>query len=79
MSGGLPTAKNYIFLSMPIDADAVMPSSNTRSYTLRSVLSSPGRSFFILVGKMHISLQKWNISCGEKIEPTNSLEKKSEV
>ena len=27
------------------DADAVTPSTNTRSYTLRSVPSSPGRSF----------------------------------
>ena len=27
------------------DADAVTPSSNTRSYTRRSVPSSPGRSF----------------------------------
>ena len=40
----VPTAKNLIFLSMPIDADAdaVTPSSNTRSYTLWSVPSSPG-------------------------------------
>ena len=29
------------------DADAVNPSSNTRSYTLLSVLSSPGRSFVV--------------------------------
>ena len=30
------------------DADAVTPSCNTRKYTLRSVQSSPGRSFFYL-------------------------------
>ena len=30
------------------DADAVTPSSNTRSYTRRSILSSLGRSFLIL-------------------------------
>ena len=32
------------------DADAVTPSSNTRSYTLRSVSSSLGRSFFSTFG-----------------------------
>ena len=31
------------------DADAVTPSSNTRSYTLRSVSSSPGRSFLYYI------------------------------
>ena len=36
------------FILMDSDADALTPSSNTRSYTLRSVPSSPGRSFFIL-------------------------------
>ena len=30
---------------MDADADAVTPCSNTRSYILRSVPSSPGRSF----------------------------------
>ena len=31
------------------DARSMTPSRNTRSYTLRSVPSSPGRSFLILI------------------------------
>ena len=37
---------NKIVADADADADAVTPSRNTRSYTLRSVPSSPGRSFF---------------------------------
>ena len=32
-----------------VDARSLSPSKNTRSYTLRSVPSSPGRSFFIFI------------------------------
>ena len=39
----LPIYKDFI--SYLMDADAVTPSSNTRSYTRRSVPSSPGRLF----------------------------------
>ena len=37
------TMKNLYMADADADADAVTPSSNTRSYTLRSVPSSPGR------------------------------------
>ena len=37
-----------------VDARSMTPSRNTRSYTLRSVPSSPGRSFLLLVSYLSV-------------------------
>ena len=42
---------NIFNIYADVDAISMTPSSNTRSYTLRSVPSSPGRSFFRKDGK----------------------------
>ena len=37
--------------TVDVDARSMTPSRNTRSYTLRSVPSSPGRSFLLSISK----------------------------
>ena len=41
---------------IPADADAVTPSSSTRSYTRRSVPSSPGTVIFLLLSEKTLTL-----------------------
>ena len=43
---------NIINIYADVDAISMTPSRNTRSYTLRSVPSSPGRSFFYVLCSM---------------------------
>ena len=45
---------NIINIYADVDAISMTPSRNTRSYTLRSVPSSPGRSFF--KNKVHVKI-----------------------
>ena len=44
---------NISYLYADADARSMTPSRNTRSYTLRSVPSSPRRSFLIVIVKAH--------------------------
>ena len=51
---------NIFNIYADVDAISMTPSRNTRSYTLRSVPSSPWRSFLIKASKMHVA--RWIFS-----------------
>ena len=56
------TLLNISYLYADDDARSMIPSRNTRSYTLRSVPSSPGRSFLSLFSSASLSWSSWYYS-----------------
>ena len=52
-----------------VDARSMTPSRNTRSYTLRSVPSSPGRSFLFLLTTMQTQLEERMFTVAHKMNP----------